>query len=284
MTRTPDGATDPRPVVLIVDDRAENLLALEAVLEPLDLDLVRASSGEAALRRLLATDGDEVAVIILDVQMPGMDGHALASEIRKTLGRAMPRLILLSPLGHREPENADTFVSSLTKPVKASRLYDALVDVFSPASPPETHRGGGSTIPRLGDRHPLRILVAEDNLVNQKVAVSMLARLGYRADLVANGLEAIEAVRQVPYDLVLMDLQMPELDGLGATRQILGEHSAGRRPRIVALTANAFAEDRAECLAAGMDDYLSKPLQKDKLEEALTRASRIDAPFRTRSA
>ena len=106
----------------------------------------------------------------------------------------------------------------------------------------------------------------------------MLERLGYRADLVANGLEAVKAVRQVPYDVVLMDLQMPELDGLDATRQILAEHPIGRRPRIVALTANAFEDDRLECLAAGMDDHLSKPLQKEKLENALVRATRISSP------
>ncbi|MDP2055924.1 MAG: response regulator, partial [Acidobacteriota bacterium] len=120
--------------------------------------------------------------------------------------------------------------------------------------------------------------VAEDNLVNQKIALLMLKRLGYRADLVANGREAVEAVRQVPYDVVLMDLQMPELDGLDATRQILAEHPAGRRPRIVALTANAFEDDRIECLAAGMADHLSKPLQKERLESALLRSSRISPP------
>ena len=129
--------------------------------------------------------------------------------------------------------------------------------------------------PPLGERHPLRVLVAEDNVINQKVTLAMLRRLGYRADLAANGLEAIEAVRLVPYDVVFMDLQMPELDGLGAMRQIMSEHRGGRRPRIVALTANAYDEDREACLAAGMDDYLSKPLQKDLLEAALERARQL---------
>jgi signal transduction histidine kinase/ActR/RegA family two-component response regulator len=146
-----------------------------------------------------------------------------------------------------------------------------------PPAEPRTADRWDPASPRLADRHPLRILVAEDNVVNQKVALSMLGRLGYRADLVANGLEAVDAVRRVPYDVVLMDLQMPELDGLGATRRIFNEHPPGRRPRIVALTANAFESDRNQCLAAGMDDYLSKPLQKEKLEETLARASRIAA-------
>jgi signal transduction histidine kinase/ActR/RegA family two-component response regulator len=129
---------------------------------------------------------------------------------------------------------------------------------------------------QLAERHPLRVLVAEDNPINQKIAAAMLARLGYRADLVANGLEAIEAVRRMSYDVVFMDLQMPEMDGITATRQIAREHASGR-PRIVALTANAFAEDRQACLAAGMDDYLSKPIRKDQLEAALARSPRIVA-------
>ena len=119
------------------------------------------------------------------------------------------------------------------------------------------------------------MLVAEDNVINQKVTLAMLRRLGYRADLAANGIEAVEAVRLVPYDVVFMDLQMPELDGLGAMRQIMSEHAGGRRPRIVALTANAYEEDRAECLAAGMDDYLTKPMQKDQLEAALERTPQL---------
>jgi len=128
---------------------------------------------------------------------------------------------------------------------------------------------------KLADRHPLRVLVAEDNIVNQKVVMAMLSHLGYRPDLVANGEEAVVAVRRVPYDVVFMDLQMPELDGVGATQQILAEHSDAIRPRIVALTANAYAEDREACLAAGMDDYVSKPLKTEALEAALLRASRV---------
>jgi signal transduction histidine kinase/ActR/RegA family two-component response regulator len=129
----------------------------------------------------------------------------------------------------------------------------------------------------LAERHPLRILVAEDNVINQKIALAMLARLGYRADLVVNGLEAVEAIRRAQYDVVFMDLQMPEMDGLTAARQIGRAHPSGHRPRIIALTANAFEEDRKACLAAGMDDYLSKPLQKDQLEAALSRATRLGA-------
>jgi CheY-like chemotaxis protein len=117
-------------------------------------------------------------------------------------------------------------------------------------------------------------LVAEDNTINQRVALAMLARLGCRADLVATGREAVEAVGRSKYDVVFMDLQMPDMDGLTAMRQIASQHPVEHRPRVVALTANAFAEDRKACLAAGMDDYLSKPLRMDELRAALARASR----------
>jgi signal transduction histidine kinase/ActR/RegA family two-component response regulator len=147
----------------------------------------------------------------------------------------------------------------------------------APASPPRDP--AASPLPsRLADRHPLSVLVAEDNVVNQKVTLAMLKRLGYQADLATNGLEAVAAVRRVPYDVVFMDLHMPELDGLGAVRQIIEAYPTGPRPRIVALTANAFEEDREACLAAGMDDFLSKPIQQDKLEAALISARPVARP------
>jgi signal transduction histidine kinase/ActR/RegA family two-component response regulator len=143
-------------------------------------------------------------------------------------------------------------------------------------APPLRDPAASPQQPRLADRHPLSVLVAEDNIVNQRVTLAMLKRLGYHADLATNGLEAVEAVRRVPYDVVFMDLHMPELDGLGAVRQIIEADPTGPRPRIVALTANAFEEDREACLAAGMDDFLSKPMTQDKLEAALVRASPVD--------
>jgi CheY-like chemotaxis protein len=212
--------------------------------------------------------------------MPGMDGAMLAAEIRKAIdGAPMPLIGLLTP-GLREAAHPDVFAASLTKPIKASRLYDALIDALERTT--RTHRPQPAVVAardgeRLADRHPLRVLVAEDNGVNQKVALAMLRHLGYRADLAADGVEAVEAVRRVPYDVVFMDLQMPELDGIDATKQIIAEHPPSRRPRIIALTANAFDEDREQCLKAGMDDYVTKPLKTNTLEAVLIRANRISA-------
>jgi CheY-like chemotaxis protein len=121
----------------------------------------------------------------------------------------------------------------------------------------------------MAARHPLRILLAEDNAVNQKLALRLLQQMGYRADLAANGIEAVESVQRQAYDVVLMDVQMPELDGLDATRQICQLLPDARRPRIVAMTANAMQGDREMCMAAGMDDYLAKPIRVDRLVEAL---------------
>ena len=125
-------------------------------------------------------------------------------------------------------------------------------------------------------RHPLRILLAEDNAVNQKLALRILQRMGYRADLASNGIEAIESVQRQTYDVVLMDVQMPEMDGLEATRRICARWSAQSRPRIVAMTANAMQSDRDACLAAGMDDYITMPLRVERLIEALSLARHLE--------
>ena len=125
----------------------------------------------------------------------------------------------------------------------------------------------------MAARHPLRILLAEDNVVNQKLALRLLTQMGYRADVASNGLEAVESVQRQAYDVVLMDVQMPELDGLDATRRICALAAPGERPRIVAMTANAMQGDREMCLAAGMDDYLTKPIRVERLVEALDQVS-----------
>jgi CheY-like chemotaxis protein len=156
--------------------------------------------------------------------------------------------------------------------LRASQLYNALAGIFA-------GREGRVTKPvvaapqfdsEMGKRQPLRILLAEDNVVNQKLTVRLLERLGYRADVVANGVEVIRAVKRQPYDVVFMDVQMPEMDGLEATRQICERWGCDERPRIVAMTANAMREDREACLATGMDGYLAKPIRVEQLVAALS--------------
>ena len=259
--------------LLIVDDHAASRAALRRQAEVWGLTASTAASGEEALSWL--KNGDRFDIALIDMRMSGSAGAALAAEMRRVPGGAsMPMIGLVTPgQGARHPE---AFAALLTRPIKASRLYDALIDALDrtlrPQHAPAQAHGGE----RLADRHPLRVLVAEDNGVNQKVALAMLRHLGYRADLAADGAEAVEAVRRVPYDVVLMDLQMPELDGIDATKRIIAEHPPARRPRIIALTANAFDEDREQCLQAGMDDYMSKPLKAETLEAALVKARRLD--------
>jgi CheY-like chemotaxis protein len=168
----------------------------------------------------------------------------------------------------------------LTKPVKPSQLFNALIDLLAPtraaATTPEPismtreREGKSSFDPEMAARHPLRILLAEDNVVNQKLAMRLLQQMGYRADLASNGIEAIESVARQTYDVVLMDVQMPEMDGLEASRQITARWPAAQRPRIVAMTANAMQGDREMCMAAGMDDYVTKPIRVDALVAALS--------------
>ena len=182
---------------------------------------------------------------------------------------------MLTSLGRREIGAEDlNFAAYLTKPLKPSALYDALAGLFAKnAVTPKTESAKSGIDPELGKRHPLRILVAEDNQVNQKLALRILEQMGYRADVASNGLEAIESIERQTYDVILMDVQMPELDGLDATREIR-QLETTTQPHIIAMTANAMEGDREACLAAGMDDYISKPIRVDELIGALQRSRR----------
>jgi CheY-like chemotaxis protein len=207
------------------------------------------------------------------MQMPGMDGVTLGEEIRRLRDAYSLPLVMLTSLGSREevPGRVE-FAASLTKPVKPSQLYGTLMNLFGTA--PAGVRAPGPREQRdgqLADRIPLRILVAEDNLVNQQLALLLLKKIGYRAEVAANGLEVLEALEHGTYDVVIMDVQMPEMDGLEATRQIRQRWPEGRRPHVIAATANAMQEERDACLAAGMDAYLSKPIDVDELAAALSR-------------
>jgi CheY-like chemotaxis protein len=217
---------------------------------------------------LLASD-EKFDIAVLDMQMPEMDGVELASKIRALEScRSLP-LVMLSSTGRRELE-AELFAAVLTKPVKQTQLFDALSKLFG-ATLNETAKANVKFDKDIAKRHPLRILLAEDNIVNQKVALKILERLGYRADVAANGKEAVQAVQRQPYDVILMDVQMPEMDGVEATT-IIRDRFADRRPWIIALTANALQGDRERYLGVGMDDYISKPIRVEQLANALARA------------
>jgi signal transduction histidine kinase/CheY-like chemotaxis protein len=221
--------------------------------------------------------GDPFDVAILDMHIPEMDGLTLAAEIRQLRDARELPVVLLSSIGRRDAAAEKVAPAAyLTKPIKPSHLLDTLLEVCaqqSPARPRMLRNDTRAPIEaELADRSPLRILLAEDNAVNQKLALRLLAQLGYRADVAGNGLEVIAALERQPYDVVLMDVQMPELDGLEATRRIRSQWASPSGPHIIAMTANAMQGDREECLAAGMDDYISKPIRVHDLLSALQRS------------
>jgi CheY-like chemotaxis protein len=216
--------------------------------------------------------GDHFDLAIIDLHMPELDGLALASALRAAEAGASTPVIVLSSLGVHERES-EAVSAFLIKPVKPSALHDAMATALAGEATAVPVRPTGAGIDRgLAARHPLRILLAEDNPVNQKLALRLLERMGYRADVATNGLEAIGALEGADYDVVLMDVQMPELDGLEATRRIRRRWPGDEGPRIVAMTANAMDGDREACLAAGMDDYISKPIAPDALQATLVAA------------
>jgi two-component system, sensor histidine kinase and response regulator len=253
---------------LVVDDNATNCRILRLQLEGWGFACAAVETPAAALALVLAGTAYDVA--LLDMHMPDMDGQQLAGQLRRLpAGKQLP-LILLTSLGTRPPD-LPPGVTVLTKPVKAVTLRNTLASVLraSTAARPGTNlpgpRGPGPAAPGL------RILLAEDNAVNAKVARLMIGRLGHRIDTVSNGREALDAVQRVQYDVVFMDVRMPEMDGLAATRAIRATGPVDRQPRIVAMTASALVDDREACRAAGMDDYLSKPVRLDDLQAALAR-------------
>jgi signal transduction histidine kinase/CheY-like chemotaxis protein len=251
--------------MLVVDDNTTNrkILALQAVKWGMAVQ-----DTEAPEQALQILEHGSFDLAILDMHMPGMDGATLAARIREA-GHALP-LVLFSSLGRRDVSDR-LFAATLAKPLRQSQLFDTLVTLLVHDAAPR-HVAAPAKLridAEMASRHPLRILLAEDNVVNQKLALRLLQQMGYRADLAGNGFEAVECVARQTYDVVLMDVQMPEMDGLEASRRITASWPAGRRPRIVAMTANAMRGDREMCLAAGMDDYLSKPIRLDELIEAL---------------
>jgi signal transduction histidine kinase/CheY-like chemotaxis protein len=260
---------------LVVDDNATNREIVVRLGRSWGMEPVAVASASDALARI--DEGDTFDVAVLDMMMPEMDGLSLAREIRARRDELELPLVLLTSLGRLpEAQSASEFAVQLAKPVRASQLYNALLKaVAEPASEPEAV-GGRPTDDETPARSSLRILLAEDNAVNQKVALRILDKLGYQADVVSNGLEVLAALDRQPYDVVLMDVQMPEMDGLEASRRICERWTEESRPRIVAMTANAMVEDREACFAAGMNDYVAKPVRPEELADALGRVRSLD--------
>lgn len=258
--------------LLIVDDNATNRRIL--TLQTQSWGMRPHTTGSAREALAWIEHGEAYDLAILDLHMPEIDGLTLGQELRRLPGAEKMPMILLSSLGGNAGElQSNLFAASLVKPIRPSALFDTLVGIFS-AQPVEIAKAAPSRStldPEMATRHPLRILLAEDNVVNQKLALRFLSQMGYRADVAANGLEAIQAIERQEYDVVLMDVQMPELDGLEATRKIRLRTDLPQ-PHIIAMTANAMQGDREMCIEAGMNDYLSKPIRVDELVVALGRA------------
>jgi PAS domain S-box-containing protein len=260
--------------VLIVDDNATNRHILVRQTESWGMLAAETEFPATALEWIRR--GDPFDVAILDMQMPDMDGLTLAGEIRRHRDERSLPLVMLTSLGRSERTPVE-FAAHLTKPIKPSQLHDALMVVFGGEI--ELEEAVAAVGDRLAEQLPLRILVAEDNAVNQQLVLLLLQKLGYRADVAGNGVEALEALERQPYDAVLMDVEMPELDGLEATRLVHQRWPRERRPHIIAVTANAMQGERELCIQAGMDDYITKPINLDVLAGALTRVTRRpDAP------
>jgi PAS domain S-box-containing protein len=269
--------TDER--VLIVDDNESNRTFLHRQISAWKLRNGCACKGEDALAMLrkAADDKAPYAASIIDMQMPTMDGLALAREIKADPQLKATRLILLTPFGKpvpREELRATDIAACCVKPVRQSALFDCLVKALirlgnaGESQRPEPFVRSSGQVALRNER----ILLAEDNIVNQQVALGNLRKLGYNADVVANGFEVLHALDSQSYDIILMDCQMPDLDGYEATRAIRQRERQGRHTWIIAMTANVMAGDREKCLAAGMDDYVSKPLERSELLMALSRS------------
>ena len=281
--------------MLIVDESTTNRRILTLHARSWGLVPEALSSTDAALAVL--REGKHFDVAVVDAQMGGMDGTTLAREMR-AIQPGLP-VILQTLMGQRAGEESPDVAAQVTKPLKQGQLQEALLTILRPTRPIPPSRVRRAAKERkidatLAEEMPLRILLAEDNIVNQMVALRILEKMGYRADVVVNGREVLDALERQPYDIILMDVQMPEMDGLEAAGEVRrrwpepGDRASsstsglrGERPRpwIIAITANAMKGDRELCLEAGMDDYISKPMQGEELQAALRRSERGDLPF-----
>lgn len=255
----------PGKHVLVVDDNSSNRRILQWQCEYWRMKATVCESGEKALEILAKDDSFDVA--ILDMLMPKMDGIMLAREIRKKFSKKQLPLVMLTSFGFNthKTEIQELFSYSVNKPIKHSQLAEILYKALVPVNEPRVIAATtGNILNDISRRFPFEILVAEDNVINQKLVRNLFELLGYKPSIVANGIEVLNAIKAKKYDLIFMDIQMPEMDGIQATT-IIVEHIKENRPVIIAMTANAMQGDREKCMEAGMDDYLTKPIRVEDL-------------------
>ncbi len=262
--------------VLVVEDNATQRAILQRLLQSWGCRVDACADGELALQRLrMAPQGYHVA--LLDAQLPGLNALELAQALQREVAGQEAAVILYSAVGQGGPrrDNPEAWPGTvLAKPIKSGTLYRALDAVRGGRQPVPIPSGRKKTLsPSLASQQPLHILVAEDNLVNQKVTLNILQRMGYHADIATTGVEVLSALSQKAYDVILMDVHMPEMDGLEATREIRARLSRERQPYIIAMTASVLTSDREACLQAGMDDHVGKPVRLPELIEALRKAA-----------
>ncbi len=260
--------------VLLVEDNGSNAEIVSSFLKKWNMKTAVFTSAKEALQRIGKENNYDIAVV--DFTLPGMDGLQLVQEIKTNTDFKNLPVILMSNITVKQKQSDNSVNMFLYKPVKPLLLKETMVRIFSGTEKRRTERAStGQLDLHMAEKHPLRILLAEDNLINQKVAAKMLEKIGYRLDTVANGLEAVKAVERQQYDVILMDVQMPEMDGLEATKMICDKNLDSQKPRIIGMTAHALASDKERCLKAGMDDYVSKPVRMELLVKALAHAKRI---------
>lgn len=254
--------------VFIVDDNQTNRQILKFQFESWGMIPLLAVSGEDALEKIDSVD--KFDLIVLDLQMPAMDGIELAGKIKSFKIKGDVPLILLSSSGDLGNVNGKLFSGQLSKPVRLKELFHKVMSIMSESPQNERKQEKPGEIDfSLSTRFPLRILIAEDNLVNQKLTISLLNLMGYKVDSVINGLEAVNILSEKDFDVILMDIQMPEMSGIDATLKIMETHPPSKQPLIIALTANAMAGDREKCLESGMVDYMAKPINIFQLQEMI---------------
>lgn len=261
--------------VLIVDDIETNRKILSLQTKSWGMKSKAVSSGPEAL--MLLENGMNFDLAILDMQMPEMNGIMLGKKIHEKLGKNTMPMILLTSVGRKTFRSTDVkFEAFISKPIKQSKLYDILIRVLGQHLAQEKIQKPDKSAlsEKMAEQYPFKILLAEDNLINQKVATSILKRLGYQIDIAVNGIEVIEFLKRQHYDVVLMDIQMPEMDGIEATQRIQTEIAVEKRPYIIALTAHALEGDREKYLNLSMDDYVSKPIRVENIIAALKRAKK----------